>query len=101
MHDAVQAKFGFETNPPPTLMDGWFIGRVARLSFQLFKMNNAWLKRLNNGNDNLATLPINQPSIKVGGGFVSNPNFACTASCINPSTGLYLGANGQALTLSN
>jgi len=28
------------------------------------------------------------------------PGFNCTASCLNPYTGLYLGANGQPLTLS-
>ena len=30
-----------------------------------------------------------------------NPNFNCTVSCLNPFTGLYLGANGRPLTLAN
>jgi Carboxypeptidase regulatory-like domain/TonB dependent receptor len=39
------------------------------------------------------------PALSVNG--APNPNFNCTASCLNPFTGLYLGANGQPLTLAN
>jgi len=35
------------------------------------------------------------------GNLVPNPNYNCTASCINPFTGLYLGADGKALTISD
>ena len=30
-----------------------------------------------------------------------DPNLNCTASCLNPFTGLYLVSNGQPLTLAN
>jgi len=30
-----------------------------------------------------------------------NPNFNCTASCINPYTGFYMGANGSPLTVKD
>ena len=39
------------------------------------------------------------PALTVNG--APNPNFNCTASCHNPFTGLYVGANGQPLTLAN
>jgi hypothetical protein len=51
----------------------------------------------NNSFDTLNLLPL--PALAVNG--APNPNFNCTASCLNPFTGLYLGANGQPLTLAN
>ncbi len=51
----------------------------------------------NNSFDTLNLLPL--PKLTVNG--APNPNFNCTASCLNPFTGLYLGANGQPLTLAN
>jgi Carboxypeptidase regulatory-like domain len=51
----------------------------------------------NNSFDVLNLLPL--PAQVVNG--ARNPNFNCTASCLNPFTGLYLGANGQTLTLAN
>jgi len=35
------------------------------------------------------------------GNTVPNPNFNCTASCVNPFTGLYLGANGRPLNITD
>lgn len=39
------------------------------------------------------------PSIGTVGN--ANPDFNCTSNCINPFTGLYLGANGQPLNIKN
>lgn len=50
----------------------------------------------NDSNDVLNLLPL--PSLTLKGG-AANPNFNCTAACLNPFTGLYLGRNGQPLTL--
>ena len=44
----------------------------------------------NDSNDSLSALSL--PTL--------GPGFNCQASCLNPYTGLYLGANGQPLTLS-
>jgi hypothetical protein len=52
---------------------------------------------LNNANDVLSYLSL--PQLTLNG--APNPNFNCTATCLNPVTGLYLGANGQVLTLAN
>jgi hypothetical protein len=51
----------------------------------------------NNSFDALNLLPLPAPTVNGA----PNPNFNCTASCLNPFTGLYLGANGQPLTLAN
>jgi hypothetical protein len=51
----------------------------------------------NNSFDVLNLLPLPRPTVNGR----PNPNFNCTASCLNPLTGLYLGANGQPLTLAN
>ncbi len=51
----------------------------------------------NNSFDTLNLLSL--PKLTVNG--APNPDFNCTASCLNPFTGLYLGANGQPLTLAN
>jgi outer membrane receptor protein involved in Fe transport len=51
----------------------------------------------NNSFDALNLLLL--PALTMNG--APNPNFNCTASCLNPFTGLYMGANGQPLTLAN
>jgi hypothetical protein len=50
----------------------------------------------NNSFDVLNLLPLPAPTVKGA----PNPNFNCTASCLNPFTGLYLGSDGQPLTLA-
>jgi hypothetical protein len=50
----------------------------------------------NDSNDVLNILSL--PALTLKGG-APNPNFNCTAACLNPFTGLYLGRNGQPLTL--
>jgi len=62
------------------------------LKLDVFNVFNHTLFILNNGNDALAGI-INLPAIGAG--------FNCTANCINPYTKLYLGANGQALNVSD
>ena len=52
---------------------------------------------MNNANDVLNFLSL--PKLEVNG--LPNPNFNCLASCINPFTGLYLGADGRVLTWEN
>jgi hypothetical protein len=51
----------------------------------------------NNSFDALNLLAL--PTLTVNS--VANPNFNCTATCLNPFSGLYLGANGQPLTLAD
>jgi hypothetical protein len=51
----------------------------------------------NNSFDVLNLLPLPAPTVKGA----PNPNFNCTANCLNPFTGLYRGADGQPLTLAN
>jgi hypothetical protein len=63
----------------------------------VFNAFNRPLFIFNNSFDALNLLPL--PRLILNG--VPNPNFNCTASCLNPFTGLYLGANWQALTLAN
>jgi hypothetical protein len=71
----------------------------ASLEFKMdvFNVFNHPLFILNNANDVLNFLSL--PQVTVNG--APNPNFNCTASCLNPFTGLYLGAHGQVLTLAN
>lgn len=71
----------------------------ASLEFRMdaFNVFNHPLFILNNANDVLNFLSL--PKLTVNG--QPNPDFNCSASCINPFTGLYLGANGQVLTLAN
>jgi hypothetical protein len=59
----------------------------------------------NDSNDNISAIGL--PPLKVPvnpanptGPQMTNPNYNCTASCVNPFTGLYLGANGAPLTQS-
>jgi hypothetical protein len=63
----------------------------------------------NDSNDNISaiglgslTVPGTVPDPGNPGGFlpITNAGFNCTASCVNPFSGLYLGANGAPLTLS-
>jgi hypothetical protein len=67
----------------------------------VFNVFNHPLFILNNGNDNLSVIPINQPSVTKKGVTFANPNFVCTAGCIDPNTGFYLGADGRALNLKD
>ncbi|HMD10376.1 MAG TPA: hypothetical protein VKH63_22780 [Candidatus Acidoferrum sp.] len=71
----------------------------ASLEFKMdvFNVFNHPLFILNNTNDVLNFLSVPKPTVNGA----PNPNLNCTASCINPFTGLYLGANGQVLTLAN
>jgi outer membrane receptor protein involved in Fe transport len=50
----------------------------------------------NNSFDNISALHL--PKLKTKAG-APNPSFNCTASCVNPFSGLYLGADGTPLTL--
>jgi hypothetical protein len=67
------------------------------LKMDVFNVFNHPLFIFNNSFDTLNLLRL--PALIVNG--LPNPNFNCTASCLNPFTGLYLGANGQPLTLAN
>ena len=67
------------------------------LKMDVFNLFNHPLFIFNNSFDTLNLLLL--PPLTVNG--APNPNFNCTASCLNPFTGLYLGANGQPLTLAN
>jgi outer membrane receptor protein involved in Fe transport len=67
------------------------------LKMDVFNLFNHPLFIFNNSFDALNLLPL--PRLTVNG--AANPNFNCAASCLNPFTGLYLGANGQALTLAD
>ena len=67
------------------------------LKMDVFNVFNHPLFIFNNSFDALNLLPL--PRLIVNG--APNPNFNCTASCLNPFTGLYLGTNGQVLTLAD
>ena len=74
------------------------------LKLDVFTVFNHPLFTQNNGNDNISVLTL--PALQVHSipgddtsPLIANPNFNCAASCVNPFTGLYLGANGAALTL--
>jgi outer membrane receptor protein involved in Fe transport len=70
---------------------------ALELRMDVFNVFNHPLFILNNANDVLNFLSL--PKLTVDN--QPNPDFNCSASCINPFTGLYLGANGQVLTLAN
>jgi len=72
------------------------------LKFEAFNVFNHPLFILNNSNDvlNFFSLPKLTVTNSLGQ-VVPNPNYNCTASCINPYSGLYLGANGQPLNISD
>jgi hypothetical protein len=72
------------------------------LKLDAFNIFNTPLFILNNGNDALNVLSLpSLTSTDAQGNTVPNPNFNCTASCINPFTGLYLGANGRPLNITD
>jgi hypothetical protein len=72
------------------------------LKLDAFNVFNHPLFIGNNGNDvlNFLALPTLTATDSAGATIV-NPDFNCTASCINPFTGAYLGADGQTLTIKN
>jgi hypothetical protein len=83
----------------------WESGRLE-LKLDVFNVFNHALFILNNANDALTFLAL--PTLQVpmdpnnpNGAQKANPNFNCTASCINPFSGLYLGANGSPLNLKD
>lgn len=67
------------------------------LKMDVFNLFNHPLFIFNNSFDTLNLLLL--PPMTVNG--APNPNFNCTANCLNPFTGLYLGADGQPLTLAD
>jgi hypothetical protein len=67
------------------------------LKMDVFNLFNHPLFIFNNSFDTLNLLLL--PPMTVNG--APNPNFNCTANCLNPFTGLYLGADGQPLTLTD
>jgi len=78
----------------------WETARVE-LKLDIFNIFNHNLFILNNANDALNFIAL--PSLTTtdtSGNTIVNPNFNCTSACINPFTGLYLGRNGDALTLA-
>jgi hypothetical protein len=69
----------------------WESSRLE-LKLDVFNVFNHALFILNNANDSLTFLAL--PSLTA-------KNFNCPASCINPFTGLYLGANGTPLNIKD
>ncbi len=67
----------------------------VELKLDVFNVFNHVMFIANDSNDVLNVLQL--PALTAGG--KANPNFNCTAACLNPFTGLYLGRNGQPLTL--
>jgi hypothetical protein len=74
----------------------WEAARL-QLKMDIFNVFNHPLFILNNAKDVLNFLSL--PPLVVNG--QPNLNFNCSASCINPFTGLYLGADGRVLTWAN
>ncbi|HKV24973.1 MAG TPA: TonB-dependent receptor [Candidatus Acidoferrum sp.] len=66
------------------------------LKLDVFNVFNHVMFIANDSNDVLSAIQL--PPLTVGG--AANPNFNCAAACLNPFTGLYLGRNGNPLTLS-
>jgi hypothetical protein len=69
----------------------------VELKLDVFNVFNHPLFIANDSNDALNF--ILPPTLTANGG--PNANFNCTSLCLNPFTGLYLGRNGQALTLQD
>ena len=67
----------------------------VELKMDVFNVFNHVMFIANDSNDVLNVLSL--PALTVNG--APNPAFNCTAACLNPFTGLYLGRNGQPLTL--
>jgi len=89
-----------------SLTKAFRISERMRLEFKMdvFNVFNHVLFTQNNNNDNLSVLALPTLTVPVdpanpSGPQIANPNFNCTALCLNPFTGLYLGANGRPLTL--
>jgi Carboxypeptidase regulatory-like domain len=78
----------------------WESARIE-LKLDVFNIFNHNLFILNNANDalNFFAAPSLQTTDALGN-TINNPDFNCTSVCINPFTGLYLGRNGQPLTLA-
>src|SRR3984957_1271245 len=68
---------------------------TVELKLDVFNVFNHVMFIANDSNDVLNVLQL--PALTAGG--VANPDFTCRAACLNPFTGLYLGRNGQPLTL--
>jgi Carboxypeptidase regulatory-like domain/TonB dependent receptor len=66
------------------------------LKMDIFNLFNHPGFIFNNSFDALNLLRL--PALTVNG--APNPNFNCAASCLNPFTGLYMGASGQPVTLA-
>src|SRR5260370_5788623 len=71
-------------------------GMRLELKFDAFNVFNHPGFILNNSNDALSGI-ISLPAFTANG--AANPNFNCTAGCINPFSGLYLGNNGTPLNI--
>ena len=67
----------------------------VELKMDVFNVFNHVMFIANDSNDVLNVLSL--PAMTVNG--AANPAFNCKAACLNPFTGLYLGLNGQPLTL--
>jgi hypothetical protein len=75
---------------------------ALELKMDVFNVFNHPLFIANDGNDALNAISIHQPSMTLASGaIVANPNFVCTATCLDPNTGFYLGADGRAITLKD
>src|SRR5260370_18404160 len=72
-------------------------GMRLELKFDAFNVFNHPEFILNTSNDALSGI-INLPALTANG--ATNPNFNCTAGCINPFSGLYLGNHGAPLNIS-
>jgi Carboxypeptidase regulatory-like domain/TonB dependent receptor len=69
----------------------------VELKMDVFNLFNHPGFIFNNSFDVLNLLLLPPPTVNG----MPNSNFNCTASCLNPFTGLYLGADGRPLTLAN
>jgi hypothetical protein len=76
------------------------------LKLEVFNVFNHPLFILNNGNDVLNFLSLPKLLVPVNaknpnGPMMPNPNYATCTSCIDPITGLYIGANGTPVNIAN
>jgi carboxypeptidase family protein/TonB-dependent receptor-like protein len=77
----------------------------VELKMDVFNIFNHPNFIVNDSNDNISALGLASPLTSTTSAlgvttFSTNPGFNCGASCVNPFSGLYLGANGAPLTLS-
>jgi hypothetical protein len=68
----------------------------VELKLDVLNVFNHLMFIANDSNDVLNVLHL--PPLTARG--KANPNFNCTAACLSPFTGLYLGRNGQPLELN-